>query len=319
LIDGAIRAPQPGAPFAYVTTRKFLEVFGFATLRDLPDLERLKAEGLLQRGYVEDELDGVLGVMDVEVEESFGDIGEAESVEEFSENPVLRNNIPAQLLRILPILPILPNIGEAMSMAKQAHSARTALTKAIENKVQRMDMLGLTKLATTLKVPVPAAAKTIHARQRKSEGRTSTREGKVLQGAGIGPIVSASEGRKLLDAITVDDHSADWVESDLVGAGELVERLRISRGTLDNWRKAKKIVALRKGLRNFVYPLRQFERRRPVDGLDLVAPFFASPEDTWEWLVAPNRMTSDKPPIEALREGDVALVTSAAEGAFDYA
>ena len=30
LIDGAIRAPQPGAPFAYVTTRKFLEAFGFA-------------------------------------------------------------------------------------------------------------------------------------------------------------------------------------------------------------------------------------------------------------------------------------------------
>jgi segregation and condensation protein B len=49
LIDGAIRAPQPGAPFAYVTTRKFLEAFGFASLRDLPDLERLKAEGLLQR------------------------------------------------------------------------------------------------------------------------------------------------------------------------------------------------------------------------------------------------------------------------------
>jgi segregation and condensation protein B len=45
LIDGAIRAPQPGAPFAYVTTKKFLEAFGLATLRDLPDLERLKAEG----------------------------------------------------------------------------------------------------------------------------------------------------------------------------------------------------------------------------------------------------------------------------------
>jgi hypothetical protein len=36
--------------FAYVTTRKFLEVFGFASLRDLPDLERLKAEGQTQRG-----------------------------------------------------------------------------------------------------------------------------------------------------------------------------------------------------------------------------------------------------------------------------
>ena len=63
LIDGAIRAPQPGAPFAYVTTRKFLEAFGFASLRDLPDLERLKAEGLLQRDGGEDDLDSALGLM----------------------------------------------------------------------------------------------------------------------------------------------------------------------------------------------------------------------------------------------------------------
>ena len=62
LIDGAIRAPQAGAPFAYVTTRKFLEAFGFATLRDLPDLERLKAEGLLRSGQGDDDLDGALGL-----------------------------------------------------------------------------------------------------------------------------------------------------------------------------------------------------------------------------------------------------------------
>jgi segregation and condensation protein B len=62
LIDGAIRAPQPGAPFAYVTTRKFLEAFGFASLRDLPDLERLEAEGLLMKGQEEDGLDGALGL-----------------------------------------------------------------------------------------------------------------------------------------------------------------------------------------------------------------------------------------------------------------
>ena len=60
LIDGSIRAPQPGAPFAYVTTRKFLEAFGLASLRDLPELERLKAEGLLQKG--EDEFDSALGL-----------------------------------------------------------------------------------------------------------------------------------------------------------------------------------------------------------------------------------------------------------------
>ena len=68
LIDGAIRAPQAGAPFAYVTTRKFLEVFGFASLRDLPDLERLKAGGLLQRGQGEDELDSALGLAEEEQE-----------------------------------------------------------------------------------------------------------------------------------------------------------------------------------------------------------------------------------------------------------
>jgi segregation and condensation protein B len=73
LIDGAIRAPQPGAPFAYVTTRTFLEAFGFATLRDLPDLERLKAESLLQGGKGENDLDSALGVMNAEAEDAFGD------------------------------------------------------------------------------------------------------------------------------------------------------------------------------------------------------------------------------------------------------
>ena len=66
LIDGAIRAPQPGAPFAYVTTRKFLEAFGFDTLRDLPDLEQLKAEGLMQTGQGEDDLDSALGLAEEE-------------------------------------------------------------------------------------------------------------------------------------------------------------------------------------------------------------------------------------------------------------
>jgi segregation and condensation protein B len=60
LIDGALRAPEPGAPFAYVTTKKFLEVFGLATLRDLPDVERLEDEGLLEIPKAETDLDDVL-------------------------------------------------------------------------------------------------------------------------------------------------------------------------------------------------------------------------------------------------------------------
>jgi segregation and condensation protein B len=67
-IDGSIRAPQSGAPFAYVTTRTFLEVFGFASLRDLPDLEQLKAGGLLERGQGDRGLDGALGMVGLENE-----------------------------------------------------------------------------------------------------------------------------------------------------------------------------------------------------------------------------------------------------------
>jgi hypothetical protein len=59
-----LRAPEPGAPFAYVTTKKFLEVFGLATLRDLPDIERLEDEGLLRRPQSEIDLDGALGLVE---------------------------------------------------------------------------------------------------------------------------------------------------------------------------------------------------------------------------------------------------------------
>nr|WP_245257253.1 SMC-Scp complex subunit ScpB [Methylocystis rosea] len=64
LIAAGPRAPMPGAPYAYVTTKRFLEVFGFASLRDLPDIEKLEDAGLLQRPAVEIELDGVFGIGD---------------------------------------------------------------------------------------------------------------------------------------------------------------------------------------------------------------------------------------------------------------
>src|SRR5690606_25207209 len=50
MIASGPRAPQPGAPYTYVTTRKFLEQFGLDTLRDLPDLEALEDAGLLSQG-----------------------------------------------------------------------------------------------------------------------------------------------------------------------------------------------------------------------------------------------------------------------------
>lgn len=207
-----------------------------------------------------------------------------------------------------------------MSAANPSRTDRTALAKAIESKVEKMPMADLLALASTLNVRVPAAK----AAKRRNEPSTAERRappgGRVLRGSGVGPVVSAAEGGRLLDAITVDVASNDWIESDVLGAGALVALLSISRGTLDNWRKARKVLALRKGLRNFVYPTRQFYRSRPLEGLDLVAEHFAAPEDAWEWLVAPNRMTGGKPPIDALRDGEAPpAVARAAAGAYDYA
>ena len=49
LIAAGPRSPTPGAPYTYVTTNGFLSQFGFATLRDLPNIEMLEDAGLLSK------------------------------------------------------------------------------------------------------------------------------------------------------------------------------------------------------------------------------------------------------------------------------
>ncbi len=69
-IGAGPRSPTPGAPYAYVTTPAFLSHFGFESLRDLPDIERLEDAGLLGRTSeallggvaLASELGGVLGL-----------------------------------------------------------------------------------------------------------------------------------------------------------------------------------------------------------------------------------------------------------------
>ena len=49
LVGAGPRSPRAGAPVTYVTTGKFLERFGLASLRELPDMEKLEDEGLLSK------------------------------------------------------------------------------------------------------------------------------------------------------------------------------------------------------------------------------------------------------------------------------
>ena len=59
----ALRTKTRFAPAAYVTTKTFLQAFGLASLRDLPNLERLKTEGLLRgKDGGEADLDSALGL-----------------------------------------------------------------------------------------------------------------------------------------------------------------------------------------------------------------------------------------------------------------
>ena len=74
LIDSALRAPEPGAPYAYATTKKFPEVFGLASLRDLPDIEKLEGAGPLQGSTTENELDALLRIDEDDANESREDI-----------------------------------------------------------------------------------------------------------------------------------------------------------------------------------------------------------------------------------------------------
>ncbi len=47
LIAAGPRSPKVGAPYAFVTTERFLFEFGLESLRDLPDLDKLEDAGLL--------------------------------------------------------------------------------------------------------------------------------------------------------------------------------------------------------------------------------------------------------------------------------
>lgn len=48
LIANGPRSPSRGSPYTFVTTNQFLIVFGFESLRDLPDKEQLEDSGLIR-------------------------------------------------------------------------------------------------------------------------------------------------------------------------------------------------------------------------------------------------------------------------------
>jgi hypothetical protein len=147
---------------------------------------------------------------------------------------------------------------------------------------------------------------------------TSSNAAIELKGGGLGAILPIEEGTSRLNAMAVDEKSTDWINSPLLGTGGMARKLDVARATLDNWRKGHHALAFRKGIRNFVYPTRQFGRSAPVEGLKYIRFCFSDDEEAWEWLVEPNRLTAGNAPIDWLHLGRTEDVIRAAEGALDY-
>jgi Segregation and condensation complex subunit ScpB len=86
------RAPEPGAPIAWVTTARFLEMFALGSLRDLPDLDMLEDAGARGRDFDDGagaELDNALGLSEEECAEvEFDDGGRGLKIRKCS--PTLR-------------------------------------------------------------------------------------------------------------------------------------------------------------------------------------------------------------------------------------
>ena len=199
-----------------------------------------------------------------------------------------------------------------MSMAQTQIKTRQDAREAVVSFFDTLSASTLLKFANALQRSRPDPERLV---RRVLE---ETGEARKLAGGGLGTLLSKAEGRARLDAVTVEDDSDPWAETEVLGAGDMAERLGVARTSLDNWRRAHKILAFRKGVRNYVYPVRQFERLAPLEGLDRVSAHFSDDDTAWEWLVTPNRHTGDTAPIERLRKGKIDEVARAAEGALDY-
>jgi hypothetical protein len=201
-------------------------------------------------------------------------------------------------------------------MSFRTHGAAVAaVTDLFQEKVKTLNLSSLRRLASALRGPQTDAEELVRAVETATNDAPPVR---TLKGSGLGELVSREAGATAIEAITVDEDAESWAASELLGAGETAERIGVARASLDNWRRAHRVIAFRKGIRNFVYPIRQFHRQRPLEGIDRVWAQFEDDDVAWDWLIATNPQTGDAAPIDWLRKGKIEDVVRAAEGAFDY-
>ena len=202
--------------------------------------------------------------------------------------------------------------------SQEIHSALDALLQRLKFEEVGRLAADLTELAARPKVflKVLSFARTMAAAQGDGAATVPTLK---LVGSGHGALIDVEEGTRRLSAVTETAAPESWAESELLGPEAMVERLGVSRSTLHNWRRDGRVIALRKGLRNHLYPVRQFASKAPLAGIAEVLAVMADPDEAWEWLITPNTYTDGELPLALLERGQVEAVQRAADSALDFA
>jgi len=137
----------------------------------------------------------------------------------------------------------------------------------------------------------------------------------VSQGAGLGQVLSADEGRARIAAYATPAKVEDWA-GPLAGPTELERDFSIARSTLHNWQKQGAVIGLLVGVRKHAFPTEQFVDGRPVSGLSPVVAAIGEPRTAWLWLRQPNPELGGIAPLARLKAGATEKVVEVARSNF---
>ncbi len=137
----------------------------------------------------------------------------------------------------------------------------------------------------------------------------------VSQGAGLGQVLSAEEGKARIASYATPTKVEDWA-GPLAGPTELERDFGVARSTLHNWQKQGAVIGLLVGVRKHAFPTEQFVDGRPVSGLGPVVEAVGEPRMAWLWLREPNPELGGATPLARLKAGATDKVVEAARSNF---
>ncbi len=137
----------------------------------------------------------------------------------------------------------------------------------------------------------------------------------VSQGAGLGNVLSAEEGRARIVEYATPTRVEDWA-GPLAGPTELERDFGVARSTLHTWQRQGVVIGLLVGVRKHAFPTEQFVDGRPVTGLGEVVKAIGDLRAAWLWLREPNPGLAGVTPLARLKAGAIDKVVEMARSNF---